>query len=149
MNCLSDMNIVIIKSFPTFNGIYCQQLTRVYLYFAMFVYDRHDHKLWNTARWQEPAFHKASDLTMIYLWSSCGYAPELSLVKYQLVAGQICTDLKQHFVAKKFSWWPGISSWIASFRIPIISTTRGGLFVKCLDWSLLYVEQHSDNLRKI
>ena len=32
--------------------------------FAMFVYDLHDHKLLNTARCQEPAFHKASDLTM-------------------------------------------------------------------------------------
>ena len=50
---------------------------------------------------------------------------------------------------KKNSWWPGIGSWIASFRIPIISTTREGLFLKCIDWSLFYIEQHSDNLRKI
>ena len=39
----------------------------------------------------------------------------------------------------KTSWWPGIGSWIASFRIPIISTTREGLFVKNIDWSLLYI----------
>ena len=38
--------------------------------FAMFVYDLHDDELWNRARWQEPAFHKASDLTMIHRWSS-------------------------------------------------------------------------------
>ena len=36
-----------------------------YSQFVMFVYDLHDHKLCNTARLQEPAFHKASDLTMI------------------------------------------------------------------------------------
>ena len=53
------------------------------------------------------------------------------------------------FCHKKFTWWPGIGSWIASFRIPIISITRDGLFVKCIDWSLLYIEQHPDNLRKI
>ena len=67
----------------------------------MFIYDIHDHKLWNAARWQEPAFHKASDLTMIHLWSLCGNAPALSPIKYILVDGQICTDLKQHFVTHK------------------------------------------------
>ena len=29
---------------------------------AHILYDLHDHKLWNRARWQEPAFHKASYL---------------------------------------------------------------------------------------
>ena len=38
---------------------------------AMFVYDLHDYKLWNTARWQEPAFDIASDLRIIHLGSSC------------------------------------------------------------------------------
>ena len=37
-----------------------------YPQFSMFVYDLHDCKLWNTAWWQEPAFHKASDLRMIH-----------------------------------------------------------------------------------
>ena len=41
-----------------------------YSQFAMMLYDLHDHKLRNTARWQEPAFHKASNLTMIHLWST-------------------------------------------------------------------------------
>ena len=36
----------------------------------MFVYDLQDHKLWNRARWQEPTFHKASDLTIIHRWLS-------------------------------------------------------------------------------
>ena len=44
---------------------------------------------------------------------------------------------------------PGIGSWIVSFRIPIFFITQEGLFIKFLDWSLLYIEQHSDNLRKI
>ena len=35
----------------------------------MFIYDSHDAKLLNTARWQEPAFDKASDLKVIHLWS--------------------------------------------------------------------------------
>ena len=39
--------------------------------FALLVYDLHVYKLWNTARWQEPAFNKASDLRVIHLWSSC------------------------------------------------------------------------------
>ena len=34
----------------------------------MFVYDIHDHKLRNAARWQEPTFHKASDHTMIHIF---------------------------------------------------------------------------------
>ena len=38
---------------------------------ALFVYDLHIYKLWNTARWQEPAFDKTSDLGVIHLWSSC------------------------------------------------------------------------------
>ena len=33
-------------------------------------------------------------------------------------------------LSQKNNWWPGIDSWIASFRIPIISTTREGLFAK-------------------
>ena len=37
----------------------------------MFVYDLHDYKLWNTDRFQEPAFDKASDLRVIHIWSSC------------------------------------------------------------------------------
>ena len=36
------------------------------------------------------------------------------------------------FCHKKNSWWPGIGSWVASFRIPIIFITREGLFVKIL-----------------
>ena len=39
------------------------------LSFALFAYDLHVCKLWNTARWQEPAFDKASDLRVINLWS--------------------------------------------------------------------------------
>ena len=39
-----------------------------YSQFALFAYDRHVCKLWNTARWQEPAFDKASDLRVIHLW---------------------------------------------------------------------------------
>ena len=62
----------------------------------------------------------------------CGNAQALSSMKYQLVDGQACTDIEQYFVTKKVSWWPGIGSWIASFRIPIISIMREGLFVKIL-----------------
>ena len=123
-----------------------------YSQFAIFAYDLYDHKLWNTARWQEPPFHTASDLTMSHPWSSSGNDPSLSPMKYELIGGQIWTDLKQSFLSKKRkkkSWWPGICSWSASFQIPINSTTREGLFVKCTDWSLLYVEQQTDNLRKI
>ena len=40
-----------------------------YSLFALFAYDLHVCKLWNTARWQEPAFDKASDLRVIHLWS--------------------------------------------------------------------------------
>ena len=50
---------------------------------AMFVYDLHDYKLWNTARWQEPAFDIASDLRIIQLGSSCE----------MMVDGQMCMDL--------------------------------------------------------
>ena len=57
-------------------------------------------KLWNTARWQEPAFDKASDLKsdppLIVVWN----APESSPRKYQLVDGQICTGLKPHSATK-------------------------------------------------
>ena len=54
--------------------------------------------------------------------------------KYWLVDGQICTGLKPHFVMKKY-----IGSWNESFRIPIISTMREGLFVKCITWPLFIV----------
>ena len=120
-----------------------------YSQFVMFVYDIHDHKLWNTARCQEPAFHKASDLTMIHFdrrvetlqhWAHWNI--NSLMVKYVQIWNSILSQ-------KKNGWWPGIGSWIASFRIPIISIAREGLFVKCIDWSLLYTEQHPDNLRKI
>ena len=39
-----------------------------YSQFALFTYDLHVCKLLNTARWQEPAFDKSSDLRVIYLW---------------------------------------------------------------------------------
>ena len=52
---------------------------------------------------------------------------------------QIWNSILSH-THKKPSWWSGLGSWwIASFRIPIISTTRKGLFVKCIDWSLLNI----------
>ena len=43
---------------------------KIYPKVAMFVYDLHDHKLWNTARWHEPSFDKDSDHRVIHLWSS-------------------------------------------------------------------------------
>ena len=39
-----------------------------YSEFALFAYDPNVCKLWNTARWQEPAFDKASDVGVIHLW---------------------------------------------------------------------------------
>ena len=82
-NWLSDISFIIITSCATFNGTYCQQLTRIrkseilpkwmtkiyYSQLTMFVYDLHDYKLW--ARWQEPALDKASDLRVIHISSSC------------------------------------------------------------------------------
>ena len=144
---LSDINIVIIKSFATFNDIYCQQLKRVHLQseillkwmakmfysqFAMFVYDHDDHKLWNTARWQEPAFHKHFKL-QISQWSTFDHRVEMLqhwaqwninslMVKYVQTWNWILSQ-------KQFSWW------IASFQIPIISTMREGLFVIYIEWS--------------
>ena len=71
-----------------------------YSQFALFAYDPHVGKLWNTARWQEPAFEKSfrsqSDQSLIVVWN----VPESSPMKYQLVDGQICTGLKQHFATK-------------------------------------------------
>ena len=37
-------------------------------------------------------------------------------------------------LSQKNCWWPDIGSWIASFRIPIISITREDLFVKNIDF---------------
>ena len=48
------------------------------------------------------------------------------MVKYE----QIWNSILSH--TKRNSRWPGIGSWIASFRITIISTTREGLFVNVL-----------------
>ena len=42
-----------------------------YSQFAIYVHDLHDYKLWNTARWQGPAFDKVSDLRVTHLWPSC------------------------------------------------------------------------------
>ena len=39
-----------------------------YSHFVLFAYDVHVCKLWNTARWQEPAFDKASELRVIHFW---------------------------------------------------------------------------------
>ena len=38
-----------------------------YSQFAQFAYDLHVCKLWNTVRWQEPAFDKASDIRVVHL----------------------------------------------------------------------------------
>ena len=70
-------------------------------------YDLHDHKLWNRARWQEPAFHKASDLTMIHRWRRrCGNAQALSqwninsfMVKYVQIWNSILSP-KNELVAR-------------------------------------------------
>ena len=98
----------------------------------MFVYDLQDHKLWNRARWQEPAFHKASDLTKIHRWSSPVW--KRPSIEPNEILTRWWSNMYRYETAfchkKKISWWPGIGSWIASFRIPIISTTREGLFAK-------------------
>ena len=46
-----------------------KRMTNIYYsQFALFAYDLHICKLWYTARWQELAFDKASDLRVIHLW---------------------------------------------------------------------------------
>ena len=92
---------------------------------------RHYYKQWNTARLQEqPAFDKASDLTVTYLWSSCETLQHWAqgnnkslMVKYVQVWKRI---LSQNIYG----------SWIASFRMPIISDVWDGSFVKCHDCPL-------------
>ena len=39
-----------------------------YAKFSLFACDLYICKFWNTARWQEPAFDKASGLRVIHLW---------------------------------------------------------------------------------
>ena len=83
INWPSDISIITIEACATFIGIYLstintclslrsrpkEWLISSILSFALFAYDLHVCKLWNTAIWQEPAFDKASDLRVINLWS--------------------------------------------------------------------------------
>ena len=49
--------------------ILTKRMTNIfYSHFALFAYNLYVCKLWNTARWHEPAFDKASDLRVIHLW---------------------------------------------------------------------------------
>ena len=59
---------------------------------ALFEYDLHVYKLWNTARWQEPAFDKASDLR-----STFDRRVKRSSIEPKEI---LCTGLKSHFVTK-------------------------------------------------
>ena len=63
----------------------------------MFVYDRHDRKLWNTARWQEPAFDKASAVREITKSSSTFSATNISSNIVWLLQLQDTTPTKSHF----------------------------------------------------
>ena len=118
---------------------------------ALFVYDLHVYKLWNTARWQEPAFDTASDLRVILLWSSCETPQHRAqgninslMVKYVQVWNRI---LSQNIYLMAWYWFMECLWWNAEFRIPIISTFREWSFMECYDWPLLCIEIFFDNLR--
>ena len=120
----------------------------IYYQFAMFVYDLYDYKLGNTAKWQAPAFDEASDLRVTNLWSLC----EMLQHRTQGNINSLMVEnvpIWSRILLQIFSWWSGIGLWNASFREPIISTMRDGSHVICYDWSLLCIEKHFDNLRKI
>ena len=149
--------------------VYCQQLTRVHLksdilpkwmtkmfypQFVMFVYDFHDHNSEIQLDDKNPHFTKLQ----ISECSTCDRRVETLqhrarrnikslMVKYVQVGSRI--------LSQKFSWWTGTRGQVLvygmrhSVRIPMISTMREGLLVKCIDWPLFCIEQHSDNVRKI
>ena len=82
----------------------------------------HDYKLWNTAKWQKPAFDKASVLRVIHIWSSCEMLHDWAQGKNNSQMYRSETAFRH----KIFSWCMVryCGSWNASFRIPIISTMR-------------------------
>ena len=62
---------------------------------------------------------------------------------------EISTRWWSNMCRSETAFCTGIGSWRVSFWIPIIYSIPEGLFVKYIDWPLLCIEQHSDNLRII
>ena len=68
--------------------------------------------LWNTAKWQNPAFDKASYLRVIHIWSSCETLGHRAKGKINSLIYRSLTAFRPEI----FCWWPGIGSWNASFE---------------------------------
>ena len=96
-------------------------------------------------------FWSQNVLPVIVVWKRSSIEPEEILNRWWSNMYRSETA----FCHKKCSWWTVTRGQVLvygmrhSVRIPMIFTMREGLLVKCIDWPLFCIEQHSDNVRKI